>query len=36
MDDENKDNKVKEEEIKKEETQSDGEKQPTGESKENI
>ena len=36
MDDENKDNKIKEDEIKREEPQSDVEKQPTDESKENI
>ena len=35
MDDENKDNKLKEEEIRNEEPQSEGEKQPLGESKEN-
>ena len=36
MDDENKDNKIKEDEIKREEPQSDVETQPTDESKENI
>ena len=36
MDDENNDNKIKEEEIKREEPQSDVETQPTDESKENI
>ena len=36
MDDENNDNKIKEEEIKREDPQSDVEKQPTDELKENV
>ena len=36
MDDENNENKIKEEEIKREEPQSDVETQPTDELKENV
>ncbi len=36
MDDENNDNKIKEEEIKREDPQSEVEKQPTDELKENV